>query len=262
MRLPGRRLEEWTTTTSRPRPSSRRTSSAERRGERGTKKLWMTSIEPPKSSTRSVSRFRDCGHRGDRVRARQGVPDGRRVAGIVAEQRRVRAVQRRDHGRLLFAREHRAGEDGCRRVRHGIVHVKQVQPMIPAHLGHAHRQRQGVVGKSEHLVVVDDDGMEVQPRPIREQAKRPLVTDEMHLVSPARQILSERGGQGAAPPHGGKAADADTERVAASHVSHDARGARPSPAVGQAGSSVQASSDRSISSRPTKVMSGASSCLR
>jgi hypothetical protein len=42
----------------RPQPIWR-TSSRELRGGRGTKKLWMTSIESSKSNTRWVSRFRD-----------------------------------------------------------------------------------------------------------------------------------------------------------------------------------------------------------
>src|SRR5204863_6053946 len=54
------------------------------------------------------------GHRGDRVRTGQRVADGRSVSRVIAEQRRVRAVQRRDHARLLLLREHRSGEDGGR----------------------------------------------------------------------------------------------------------------------------------------------------
>ena len=179
-----------------------------------------------------------CGHRCDRVGAGEGVADGRRVTGVVAEQRGVRAMQRGDHARLLFGREHGAGEDGRGGVRNRVVHVEQVQPVIPAHLGHAHREGQGVVGELEHVVVVDGDRMEVQSRPVRGQAEWPLVADEMHLVSPVRQLHAQRGGQGAASSHRGKAADADAQGVAASHVSRDARGSGAGETIGQPGSSV------------------------
>src|SRR5216683_1112770 len=47
------------------------------------------------------------GHGCDRVRRGQRVLDGGPVTGVVAEERRVRAVQGRDHTRLLGGREHR-----------------------------------------------------------------------------------------------------------------------------------------------------------
>jgi hypothetical protein len=178
------------------------------------------------------------GHRGDRIGAGEGVADGRRVAGIVAEERGVRTVQRGDHARSLLRREHGAGEDGRGGVGHRVVHVEQVQPVIPRHLGHAHRERQGVVGKLEHVVVVDGDGMEVQSRPVPGQAERPLVADEMHLVAPVRQVHAQRGGQGAAASHRREAADADAQRIAASHVSRDARGGGARETIRQPGSSV------------------------
>ena len=149
------------------------------------------------------------GHRRDRVRTGQSVPDGRGVTRVIAQQRRVRAVQRRDQARLSFPREHRSGENCGRRVRHRVVHMKHVQPMVAAHFGHAHRERQGIVGESEQLIVVDHDGMEMKPWPIRRQTKRSLVTDEMHLVSPARQVLPQRRRQHATPSNGGIAGDAD-----------------------------------------------------
>ena len=255
--MPWRRLDECTTTTSSPRPSSRRTSSrraaGRARGEEVVDDLDRA-VEVEHALGFALERL---GHGGDRVRRGQRVLDGGRVAGVVAEQRRVRAVQRRDHAGLLPGREHRAREDRGGGVRHGVVDVEHVEAMIAAHLGHAHRQRQGVVGKPEQLVLVDRDGMEVQARRVRGQAERPLVGDEVHVVPARRQVLAERGRQHAAAAHRRVARDADAQRVRR-HVRDDAR----RRAACQPESSVNASSDRSMSSRRTYAISGASSGRR
>ena len=70
------------------------------------------------------------GDGGDRVRRGQGVLDGGRVAGVVAEQRRVRAVQRRDEAGPLAGREHRAREDRGGGVGHGVVDVEHVETVV------------------------------------------------------------------------------------------------------------------------------------
>ena len=182
--------------------------------------------------------------------------DGGRVAGVVAEQRRVRAVQCRDDAGLLAGREHRAREDRGGGVRHGVVDVEHVEAVVAAHLGHAHGERQGVVGEPEQLVLVDRDGMEVQARCVRGQAERTLVGDEVHVVPARRQVLAERGRQHAAAADRRVAGDADAQRVAA--ISETVRAA----AACQPDSSVNASSDRSMSSRRTYAISGASSGRR
>ncbi len=170
-RLPWRRVDECTTRTSSPRPSSRRTSSGERLGGRGAKKLWMTSIGPSKS-THSGFALERLGHGGDRVRRGQRVLDGGRVAGVAAEQRRVRAVQGRDNAGLQVGREHGAREDRGGGVRDGVVDMEHVEAMVAAHLGHAHGERQGVVREPEQLVFVDGDRMEVQARCVRGQPEQ------------------------------------------------------------------------------------------
>ena len=111
-------------------------------------------------------------------------------------------------------------------MRHGIVHVKHVQPLIAADFGHAHRERQGVVGIFEQSVVVDHDAMEMKSRPIRRQPKRPLVANEMHFMSSARQVLPQRGCQNTAAANRRIAGDTDAKCVAMSHVK---RHARPGP---------------------------------
>ena len=70
--------------------------------------------------------------------------------------------------------------------------VEHVEAMVATHLGHAHGERQGVVGEPEQLVLVDRDGMEVQVRCVRGQAERTLVGDEVHVVPARRQVLAER----------------------------------------------------------------------
>jgi len=185
------------------------------------------------------------------------VLDGGRVAGVVAEQCRVRAVQCRDDAGLLAGREHRAREDRGGGVRHGVVDVEHVEAMVAAHLGHAHRERQGVVGEPEQLVLVDRDGMEVQVRCVRGQAEGTLVGDEVHVVSARRQVLAQRGRQHAAAAHRWVARDADPQRVR----SHLRDGARRWTAC-QPESSANASSDRAMSSRRTYAISGASSGRR
>ena len=161
-------------------------------------------------------------HGGHGVRRGERVLDGGRVSRVLAEQRGVGPVQRRDHARPLIRRQHRPGEDRRGRVRHGVVDVQHVEPMVAAHLGHAHRQRQGVVGVSEQPVLVDRDGMKVQTRRVRGQAERALVGDEVHVVPARGQLFAERGGQHAAPAHGRVAGDADAQRLG-SHVSGGAR---------------------------------------
>jgi hypothetical protein len=190
-------------------------------------------------------------HGGHGVRRGERVFDGGRVSGVLAEQRGVGSVQRRDHARPLIGRQHRPGEDRRGGVRHGVVHVQHVEPVVAAHLGHAHRQRQRVVGISEQAILVDRDGMKVQPRGVGGQAERALVRDEVHVVSARGQLFAERGGQHAAPTDGRVAGDADAQRVAR----HLSGGAQPD-------SSVNASSDRSMVSRLTYVMPGASSGRR
>ena len=113
-------------------------------------------------------------------------------------------------------------------MRHGIMHMKHVQPLIAANFGHAHRERQGVVGIFEQTVIVNHDAMEMKSRSIRTQPKRPLVANEMHFVSPARQILPQRGRQNAAAANGRIAGDADAKCVVRNHVKSHAP-PRPSP---------------------------------
>jgi hypothetical protein len=148
--------------------------------------------------------------------------DGGRVAGVLAEQRRVRAVQGRDDAGLLAGREHRPREDRGGGVRHRVVDVQDVEAMLAAHRRHAHRERQGVVGEPEELVFVDGDGMEVQARGVRGQAEWTLVGDEVHVVPARGQVLAERRRQHAAAAHRGVARDADAQGVRR-HVSPVAR---------------------------------------
>jgi len=101
--------------------------------------VWMTSIGPSKSSTALGFALERLGHGGDRVRRDQRVLDGGRVAGVAAEQRRVRAVQGRDDAGLLAGREHRARRIAAGGVRHSVVDVQNVEAMLAAHLGHSHR---------------------------------------------------------------------------------------------------------------------------
>ena len=150
---------------------------------------------------------------GDRIRGGQRMLDGGRVSGIVAEQGRVGAVQGRDDTGLPARRQHRAREDRGGGVGHGVVDVQHVEAMFAAHLGHAHREGQGVVGVAEQLVLVDRDGMKVQAPRVRRQAERTLVRDEMHVVAARGELLAERCRQHAAAADRRVAGDADAQRV-------------------------------------------------
>ena len=169
-------------------------------------------------------------HDRDGVGARQGVADGRAVAGVAAEQGGVGAVQRGDDPRPQLRRQHRPREDGGRGVRHGVVDVQHVEPVLAAHLGHLHRERQGVVGVLEQAVGVDAHRVEVDAGRVRRQPERALVADEMHVVPAAGELVAQRRREDAAAADRGIAGDADPERAVAAHVRIGSRCGPAAPA--------------------------------
>ena len=114
-------------------------------------------LHPQQSLGFAAQKFRNRRHR---VGLRERMADRRTVTGVAAEQRGVGAVEGRDHPRFLPRRQHRAREDRRRGVRHRVMDVQYVEPVVAADLGHLHGERQRVVGVFEEAVVVDHDRME------------------------------------------------------------------------------------------------------
>ena len=96
----------------------------------------------------------------NRVRPRQRMADRRSIAGVATEQRRVGAVQGGDHPGPPVGRQHRPRENRGGGVRHGVMHMQNIETVVATHLGHLHGQRQGVIGILEQPVVIDDDWVE------------------------------------------------------------------------------------------------------
>ena len=94
------------------------------------------------------------GHGRHAVRLLNGEPDDFRIRAVGAEQRDVRAVQRGDDLRAPTRRSSRcqnlAGQIRRRRVRHGVVRVDDVEPLVARHLDDLVRQRQQVLRLAEH----------------------------------------------------------------------------------------------------------------
>ena len=150
------------------------------------------------------------------------------------------------------------------------------QMQVAADLGHFYGERQGIVGVTEKLVVVDRDRMEADTIALRRHSERALVTDKMDLVPALREFVAERGGQDAAAAHGGVARldRSLTERPPTWSVRMRGEVCRPALVTEKwrqqgrhgrrcrnhagRGQSVNASSERSMGSRGTKVISGAS----
>ena len=63
--------------------------------------------------------------------------------------------------------------------------------MIAADFRHLHRKRQRVIRIFKQAVITDLHRMKKDSRRIGRQTKRPLVTDEMHLMPAARQFFAQ-----------------------------------------------------------------------
>ena len=150
-------------------------------------------------------------HDRDGVGTLQGMADRRPVARVAAEQGGVGPVQRGDDLRPQLGRQHRSREDGGRRVRHGVVDVQHVEPMLAAHLGHLHGEGQGVVGVLEQAVGVDAHRVVADAGHVRREPEGPLVADEVHVVPAAGEVDAQGRREDAAAPHRGVAGDADPE---------------------------------------------------
>ena len=145
----------------------------------------------------------------DRVRTRERMMNRRAITRVATEQRAVRAVQGRHDTRLLFRRQHRAGEDGRGGVWNSIMDVHDIQTVIAANLGHANRKRQSIIRIFEKRVVVYYHGMERKTRCVFRQSERALIADKMHLVPALGEFFAQRCCEDAAAADRGITGDAD-----------------------------------------------------
>ena len=105
--------------------------------------------------------------------------------------------KRRDNFRRGLA-DHFRSEKGRGRVRHGVVHVENIQLILSADLGHLDRERQGVIGTREHAALTDGDLMEMNSRRRKIEPDRFGVAEEMDGVAAGRELGAERGRENSA----------------------------------------------------------------
>ena len=130
-RFTGRKFETWTTTRSRRRRAGARAGRLVAAPVDGA----VQKIRDDADLAGDAERARSCRRAGSATpRSRRRTARSRRrrrgVRRLAAEQRDVRAVQRRQHarrGRVAFRGEDLAGEVGRGRVRHGVVRVDDVE---------------------------------------------------------------------------------------------------------------------------------------
>ena len=182
-------------------------------------------------------------NRRDRIGMEQRVFDRGAVLGIWTEQSRVGSVQRRHDLRRGIA-DHFRGQEGRGRVRHGVVHVENIELILPADLGHFDGERQGVIGTREQTALTDRDLVEVNSRRRKVEPDRFGVAEEMNRVAAGREFGAERGRENSAAPDQRKTGDPDLER---SRFHQDP---------------IYAWFESEMSSRCTKVTPGASASLR
>lgn len=150
---------------------------------------------------------------GDGVGTDERVANGRAVAGVPTEEGGVGAVEGGDEFGATLGREHFEREDRGGGVGDGVVDVKDVEGEVAGDFGHLDGERERVVGVFEEIVVVDNDGVEEDASGVDGDAERAFVTDEMDLVSTARELFAERGSEDAGAADGGVASDADFQRA-------------------------------------------------
>jgi len=99
------------------------------------------------------------------------------------------------------------------RVRHRVVRVDDVEPLVARHLDDLVRERQQVLRLAEQRVVGRLDAMERQARLVVGQAERRLAAEHVDVMPAQRQVLPEFGGDDAAAANRGVTDDSDVHGV-------------------------------------------------
>ena len=151
-------------------------------------------------------------HRGHGVRLLDGKGDDPRVRRIAADERDIRAVQRRHHPRAGEGgrgRQHLIGEICRRCVRNGVVRVNDVEPPLFRDTRNRVDQRQQILRLAKQRVGRDFDRVEGQPRDAAAPAERRIAADQMNLVAARGKRVRQLGRHDAAPANRGVADHAD-----------------------------------------------------
>ena len=119
--------------------------------------------------------------------------DDLRVRAVAAEQRDVRAVQRRDHARARrgTCRDARI----CRAryaavgVRNRVVRVNDVEPLARGHLDDLVRERQQILRLAEQRIARRLDAMERQARLVVAEPNGRVAAQDVDAVAARRQRL-------------------------------------------------------------------------
>ena len=163
MRLTGRKFETWTIRASPSRASARANAEAPSgRYWSVSTKLGTTSIGRPHAELADRHVAQVAGDRRHRVALLDAPAGDRQIRAVLADDRDVGAVQRRDDlQRHAVAVAHLARQDRRDRVRQRVVDVQQVEARARRDLRHLRGQRERVRRRDEERVGRRDDLVEV-----------------------------------------------------------------------------------------------------
>jgi hypothetical protein len=159
-------------------------------------------------------------HRRDAVALLDAPPGDRQVRAVLADDRDVRSVQRRDDLEPdAVAVAHLPGEDRRDCVRQRVVHVEEVEVRVPGDLRHFRRESQSVGGRDEERVGRRDDLVEINALPRKGEPGRKVVGDEVDLVAAVGERETELRRHDPAAAVGRIAGDADLHQKPGSNPS-------------------------------------------
>ena len=129
------------------------------------------------------------------------------IIAVLPEQGRVGSVQSCDNLRRAIS-NHLPRQKSGDGVRHGVVHVKNIECFRAPDLRHLYRQRQCVIGTRKQLVFIHRDLMKKNSRRSKIEPYRFCVAEEMDLVPARCQLTSKCAGKDAASADEREASDA------------------------------------------------------
>src|SRR5581483_1032920 len=144
-----------------------------------------------------------------------GKAGDRKVRAVLADQRNVSPMKCGNKGQpscLRTGGKHLLRQVRAYRMRDGVMHVQQVEPVNLRHLGHARGQRQIVGRVVEQRIVRDLDLVKEDVR-LRLQPEWLRVGDEVHLMTALRKFDPQLGGHHPAAAVSGIARDPDLHSV-------------------------------------------------
>ena len=137
-----------------------------------------------------------------------------RVRRVAADERDVGSMQRGQHARRrrhAVGRQNLACQIGRSGVRHGVVRVHDVEPMVARQTDEGGGERKQVLRLAEQRICWRLDPLEREAWNARPPSERLVAADQVDLVAAARELAAQLGGHDAAAAEVRVAADADLE---------------------------------------------------